>query len=99
VNIKMSAKPGRSNRRSNLLATILELEEQRNILLSQQRELSQLIQQYNNEALALGARIAKVMATIDRLREEIRQYDEEEEEARRRNREELLRRKQELEEG
>ena len=81
----MSSLPRRSNRRSNILALISKLEERRNNLLSQQRELSRLVHEYNNQSMELGVRIDEVTANIGRLNEEIRQQDVEEEETRHRN--------------
>jgi hypothetical protein len=95
----MSREDNRSSNRSAALKAIAELEERRNILLLQQREVAQMMQNYSNQAFELSARIDEVTATITRLMEEVQQMNEEEAEIRRRNREELLRKRRELEEG
>lgn len=87
-----------SNRR-NAHALVAELEERRNELMLQLREVSQLLQNYSNQSSELNARIAEVTATINRLNEDIQLQAEEEEEIRRRNREEMLKKRRELEEG
>jgi hypothetical protein len=74
---------------SDLLAVISELEEQRNNLLSQQRELARLVQEYNNQSMELGVGIDELTANIGRLNKETRQQDVEEEETRHRRREEI----------
>lgn len=74
---------------SDLLAVISELEEQRNNLLSQQRELARLVQEYNNQSMELGVVIDELTANIGRLNKETRQQDVEEEETRNRRQEEI----------
>lgn len=100
INFSMSSESaGRSNSRSNLLSVIKEMEDRRNDLLQQHREVTQLLQNYTNQSMDLIARIEEVTSSIAMVTEELRLLDERDEETRRRNREELLRKRQELEEG
>lgn len=90
---------GRNDRRNNLLSIIKELEDRRNDLLQQHREVTQLVQSYTNQSMDLITRIDEVTSSIATVTEELRQQDEQDEETRRRNREELIRKRQQLEEG
>ncbi len=88
-----------NSRRSNIRRVIAELEDRRNALLMQHREVSLSLQNYTNQSMELTARIEEVTSTINNLMEELQQVDMEEDEARRRHREELLRKRRELEDG
>jgi hypothetical protein len=95
----MSREGSGNNNRSNTLAIIADLEQRRNALLLQHREVSQLMQQYSNQSFELTTRIDEISATIRRLTEELHQLDEEEAAMRRRHREQMLAKRREVEEG
>jgi hypothetical protein len=95
----IDAARGSDSRSSNLRRVVAELEERRNALMMQHREISLSLQNYTNQLMEVTARIEEVTSSISNVMEELQQEEREEEEARRRHREELLRRRNQLEEG